>query len=86
MNIELVQQITKNTLIPLSLVISIIGVVSFINNIWFETKANGENIREVQQQIKQQLIDTQNRRDQYNVNLRLIFEKLSRIEGKLDIR
>jgi len=71
-------KITENTLIPVSLVISIIGGAVWVSAIWYDTRANAksiEKIKEDQKVLANELVQTQ----------KIMIEKLTRIETKLGI-
>lgn len=63
-------KITKDTVIPISLVITIVIVTVWLSQTHFTAKANAKAIIEVKKDIK---------------IIRRIDRRLSRIEGKLDI-
>lgn len=64
-------KISKETLIPISLVITIVIVTVWLSQTHFTTKANAKDIIEVKKDIK---------------IIRRIDRRLSRIEGKLNIK
>lgn len=64
--------ITEKTLIPLSLVMTLIGGVFWLTSIYFEAKAANSSITEIKQ-----------KQDSYTETLNSIDKRLSRIEGFL---
>lgn len=72
--LRIFKEINQNTLIPIGLVISLFGFVSWITTLHNNTKANSETILEIKSK----------QRD-YEQKLDTIIEKLGRIEGKLGI-
>lgn len=68
------QALTQDTLIPISLVITLIGGVSWLTTLYNETKANAAAISDIYQEQKL-----------YQDKIDRVLVKLSRIEGKLGI-
>lgn len=71
------KKITEGTLIPVSLVLSLLGFSSWLTVIWAQGNANAQAIDTMQEDRK-----TLARRQ--NDKLDDILQRLSRIEGKLD--
>lgn len=71
-----IKKITENTLIPISLVISLVGLSSWISVVGSQVSANAEDIKQIQEDRK-----TLARRQ--SDKLDDISQRLSRIEGLL---
>jgi len=72
-------KITENTLLPISLVITILGGASWLTAIWYDTKANAAAIIEIRQDQKilsKDLVETQKQ---------MILD-LTEIKAKLNIK
>lgn len=70
-------KITENTLIPISLVITILGGVVWLSTLWARTEAHAEKISKLQVQqesMMKQVTDS---------NIELV-KQLARIEAKLE--
>lgn len=67
---EVLNSISEQTFIPLSLVLLIIGGVAWLTNMNYNTEANGRALESIS-----------NKQDQYNKNLEEINTRLSRLEG-----
>lgn len=71
--------ITEKTLIPISLVITIIGGTLWLSALWYDNRANAKNIEVLkvdQKLLAEELVETQKK----------MIESLTRIETKLDIK
>lgn len=69
-----VKSISENTLLPISLVITLGGGIMWLTTIYNLTSANEKAIERVE-----------NKQNIYNDNLAIIRDKLSNIEGRLGI-
>lgn len=65
---------TENTAISLGLAAILAGGIIWLSSMYFETKANGEDIKEIKMGLPK-----------YTENLEKIDIRLSRIEGRLGI-
>jgi len=72
-------KITKDTLIPISLVISIISATLAISSVWFDTRANAKEIEVAK-------VERDKIRDDFNDYQKKTIDSLARIETKLGIK
>lgn len=66
------KEITERTLVPLSLVITLVGGVSWLTTIHAQGQANAEV-----------LVEVKNKQDKYEENLKAILNQLAEIKGEL---
>lgn len=71
--------ITENTAIPISLLLVILGGAAWLTSIYFTGQANSAQIQELKSDQSQEFL-------RLNQSLEDIRERLSRIEGRLDIK
>lgn len=69
---EKLKAITDKTLIPISMVLTIIGGVAWLTTLYNETKAHGTQINDLWKE-----------QEQVSQKIDRVLEKLNRIEGKL---
>lgn len=69
------KSITESTLVPISLVISLLGGSGFITYVYFQTEANAKAILEIQ--------GKQNSLEEIKLDIAVIKEKMEYIEKKL---
>jgi hypothetical protein len=67
--------ITENTVIPISLMLSLVGGIVWLTTIYNKTEAHEESLRKIE-----------SKQEAYLQNLEVIKVKLARIEMKLGIR
>jgi hypothetical protein len=72
-----VQKITENTLLPISLVITLVGGVFWLTTIYSQSNANAVEIKEMK--TKQELII-----QELSEKQTLMLDRLARIEGRLE--
>jgi hypothetical protein len=70
MTTSTIKSITESTLLPISLVITLIGGVVWLSTIWYKADANAYAINEVKQSIKE--------------DKQFLREDLTKINDKLD--
>ena len=71
--------LSEKTLIPISLVITIIGGVVWLTTLWFRTEAQAQNIAEVKAEQKSLVREVQD-------NNKEVMKKLIELEVKLGVR
>ncbi|HEY8272159.1 MAG TPA: hypothetical protein VIG33_14815 [Pseudobdellovibrionaceae bacterium] len=73
------KQITENTLIPISLVMTLLGGAAWLTAVWYDTKANAVSITEIKSEQKilaKDLVEMQKK----------TIEDLATIKVKLNIK
>lgn len=69
-------KITENTLVPLSLMATILGAGAWLTVVWYQGNANATAIMEIKTEVKEKSNKLDDKLDE-------IVQRLSRIEGKL---
>lgn len=81
---EEVNRITKNTLVPLSLVLSLVGGGGWLTKQHFLAEANAKTIADLTRKIEHQDDWREKKLEDINKELKEITQRLSRIEGILN--
>lgn len=78
--------VTEKTLIPISLVITILGGVVWFTTLWARSESFATELAEVKAEQKTMRQDTQTMLESFNKTNLEIVKQLGKIEGRLDIK
>jgi hypothetical protein len=73
---KVVNKLTENTLIPVSLVVTFCGGIVWLSALWYREEANSKSISEIRQQIKEDKILLREDFEKVNRKLDYLIERL----------